>query len=450
MALVPQVWAAGVESPAPVPRQVLDARLLAMQQSATDPIAGIAVVALRQGKMVYQGQAGFRRLTAQGQALPVKPDTLFRVASLSKLVVAIGAMRLVESGKLELDRDIGDYLGFPVRHPAWPEIPVTTRMLLGHTSGLRDRAGISFPASFNLATLLQSPPAVGEPSPWATNDGTQPSRPGSYFRYTNLNFGVLATVIEAVSGERFDRYIRDSVLSPLSIQGGFNPSQFTDAELARIATLYEMPVDATGKPTGSWEAQADDYAGSRPPPPVGLGDYRLGRNGTVFGPQGRLRIDVAGIGKLLRLIAGRGEVDGVRLLQPQTVAQMLSPYWQRDANGSNGDDFGGLFNAWGLGVQRFTDRGEPGNGDRLIETGGWKPVGHLGNAYGLLSGMLIDPVSGDGIVYVLSGTRADATGRRASQSSFYTVEAQLIDLLYRCAIRPATRAACEPSQPVRQ
>src|SRR5687768_11651332 len=65
-------------------------------------------------------------------------DDPVRIASVSKLVVAIGVMRLVEEGRLDLDRDVAAYLGWPLRNPAFPDRPISLRQLLSHTSSLRD------------------------------------------------------------------------------------------------------------------------------------------------------------------------------------------------------------------------------------------------------------------------------------------------------------------------
>src|SRR6187399_2237515 len=66
----------------------------------------------------------------------VTADDPVRVASISKLVVALGAMRMVEAGTLDLDRDVSDWLGWPLRNPAFPDTPITLRQLLSHRSGL--------------------------------------------------------------------------------------------------------------------------------------------------------------------------------------------------------------------------------------------------------------------------------------------------------------------------
>ena len=76
---------------------------------------------------------------------PADRDTLYRIASISKLVTTLGVMRLVEEGRLALDTDVGEYLGWRLRNPHFPETPITVRMLLTHTSSLRDDGGYSWP-----------------------------------------------------------------------------------------------------------------------------------------------------------------------------------------------------------------------------------------------------------------------------------------------------------------
>lgn len=84
----------------------------------------------------------------------VSIDDPVRVASISKLVVALGVMRLVEQGKLDLDRDINAYLGWEVRNPAFPDAPITMRHLLSHRSGLRDNVDYIVPLDGDLSQVL--------------------------------------------------------------------------------------------------------------------------------------------------------------------------------------------------------------------------------------------------------------------------------------------------------
>src|SRR6476646_2805884 len=133
----------------------------------------------------YADRATKRRVTA---------DDPVRVASVSKTVVALGVLRLIEAGSLDLDRNVSDYLGWPLRNPAFPDTPITLRLLLSHRSSLSDNADYAIPLG---KTLRET---VTDPKAW---DSAHP--PGAWFHYTNLNFPVVASVMERVTGERFDR-----------------------------------------------------------------------------------------------------------------------------------------------------------------------------------------------------------------------------------------------------
>ena len=117
---------------------------------------------------LVEGDAGIA-----GRAVSI--DDPARVASISKLVVAIGVMRLVEQGKLDLDRDVNDYLGWRVRNPAFPDARLTLRSLLSHQSGLRDSVDYIVPLDGSLQAVLANPKA------WDAGHA-----PGTYFSYANI------------------------------------------------------------------------------------------------------------------------------------------------------------------------------------------------------------------------------------------------------------------------
>src|SRR4051794_14164892 len=91
----------------------LTRQLQAIVNDPAIPLAGLSVVAVRQGEIVYSQQLGSKRMaTATSPAQPVDADTMFRIASISKLVTTLGTMKMVEQGRLSLDADISDYLGY--------------------------------------------------------------------------------------------------------------------------------------------------------------------------------------------------------------------------------------------------------------------------------------------------------------------------------------------------
>ena len=379
-------------------RRLAVGALLAVSACATRP-GGEARVAFT--------ASGITARSAHGHATPGRaftPDTLARVASVSKLVTTIGAMRLVESGTLDIDRDVSDYLGWPLRNPGFPGAAVTLRQLLSHTSGLVDD-GDDY--AVPLGRTVQA--AIG-PANWSAH------APGTWFHYTYYNFPVVAQVMERATGERFDALMARLVLTPLGLDACYNWTTCSETAVARAAVL----TDPAGKPV------KDDLRGARPDcagvnrhsgAPCALDSYRPGDNGAVFSPQGGLRISATGLAKIGRLLLGDGSVDGVRLLAPASVEFMRTPQWR--SNGSNGDTEDGLFCAWGLGMHLTGIT--PGCHDDL--TGDRRPlIGHSGEAYHLRSGLWLDPGRG-GVAFVMTGVAGSPP--RAAESAFTAVERRL-------------------------
>lgn len=419
----------------------LDAELAAIAQDPALPLASLSVAAVRDGKVAYERHFGRRRIDARDAAgdRPADPHTLYRVASISKLVTALGVMRLVEAGTLALDRDVSGYLGYRLRNPHFPDAAITLRMLLSHTASLRDDGGYFWGEDVALRdVLLPGGSRHGQGAMWARN-----APPGAYFTYANLSFGVVGEIMESATGERFDRLIERLVLAPLGVPGGFHPADFPPAARAHVATLYRKAESVDGKeiwkPDGPWVAQVDDYAIAAPVPRASP-DYRPGRNGTLFSPQGGLRTSAAGLARIVRLFLEDGRVDGKPFLKPESVAAMLARQWQYDPAAGNGDARSEegrreFFNAWGLGVQHFLDRSGPGRGDRLVAGGGFTASGHRGDAYGLTAILAFDRGSRSGLVYLVGGVGADPEADRGSYSALHRYEEKILTALYRRAIR---------------
>ena len=424
----------------PSPSSLLDAELSAIALDPQHRLASLAVLAIRNGQVVYRSQFGDRFIDNAKRAnnKAANEETLYRVASISKLVTTLGVLRLAEDGKVSLDADVSDYLGYRLRNPRFPDAPITLRMLLSHTASLRDDAFYFWPAKHALKdVLLPGGTLHGKGEMWAAN-----AAPGAYFSYANLNWGVIGTVMERASGERFDRLMKRLVLDPMGLRGGFNPAEFSAAELANTAALYCKCTEVDGKdvwnPSGPWMPQVDDYSATAPVPRTDA-TYEIGSNGTVFGPQGNLRISAADLGKVMLMLMNKGEHDGRRLLKAQTMDAMFAPQWRHDGRGVNGDsssgDQKGIFNAWGLGAQIFLDIGGESSGDRLVEGGGFSGVGHLGDAYGLTGAFVFDSVARNGMIFLAGGTAFAPETYRGKYSALRRHEEQVLTALYKRAIR---------------
>ena len=338
-------------------------------------------------------------------------DSPVRIASISKLVVALGVMRLVEQGKLDLDSDVSDYLGWSLRNPAFPDRPISLRLLLSHRSSLRDGVDYAIPLGTDLRSALAAPAAFDAEHP-----------PGVFFRYSNLNFPVIATVMEKASGERFDRLMAQLVLQPLGLDACFNWTTCSHADLARRAILY----GADGR------AIRDEFPSGDPGCPVltpagvacDLAAYVPGTNGALFSPQGGLRISARDLATVGRLLLNGGMHGGTRFLTEASIRTLVTPVWT--FSGDNSDTENGFYCAYGLAVQSLPVRHE-GCRDDLF--GNRRAVfGHAGDAYGVRSGLWVDPVTGTGIAYFATGNGDDPPRGR---SAYRAIEERLASYLRR-------------------
>ncbi|HEX5238680.1 MAG TPA: serine hydrolase domain-containing protein, partial [Sphingomicrobium sp.] len=153
----------------------------------------------------------------------VTADDPVRVASVSKMVVAIGVMKLVEQGKLDLTGDVSRWLGWPLRNPSFPDRPITLGMLLSHTGSVREHDDdYAIPLGGSLQAVMT------DPKNWDPRHGPDEG----YFKYTNLNFPIVGSIVEKVTGERFDIWMRRNVLEPMKLDACYNWPTCSDAAVA--------------------------------------------------------------------------------------------------------------------------------------------------------------------------------------------------------------------------
>lgn len=348
--------------------------------------------------IIDSGAAGLADRRA-GRALTI--DDPVRIASISKLVVALGAVRMAERGDIDLDADVSHYLGWELRNPAFLDTAITVRQLLSHTSSLTDRVDYAVPLGTELRAV----------APGAAFDAEH--APGTYFRYANLNFPLIASAMERAGGERFDRLMQRLVLAPLGLDSCFNWTTCSDAAAARAVVLYA--------PDGA--VVRDDLQGRRPECPVlapegrrcDLAGYVLGSNGALFSPQGGLRISVRDLAVVGRVLLNGGTHEGVPFLSRGNMAALAGPEWR--FTGANGATDEGFYCAYGLAVQSLPGA-QTGCRDDLFGDAR-RMIGHAGEAYGVRSGLWVDPASGRGIAFFAAGL-GDAPPR--GRSAYTAVE----------------------------
>ncbi|OYY75621.1 MAG: serine hydrolase [Sphingomonas sp. 28-62-20] len=374
---------------------------LAVAVPSQSPPAQVSVT-FADGRIVSRKATGEADRTTGRHA---RADDPVRIASISKLAVALGVMRLVDQDRLDLDRDVSAYLGWPLRNPAFPGAPISLRQLMSHTAGVRDGADYALALDDDLATWLAKPGAWDDAHP-----------PGGYFSYANLDLPIVAAVMEGATGERFDRLMARLVFTPLGIDACFNWTTCSDRAVAKAVTLYQS--------TGA--VARDDLHGKRPACPgtpardgsCDVSTYRLARNGAFFSPQGGMRIAMTDLARLGAVLGGG--LPG--FLSPASLATMTAPQWRFD--GSNGDTEQGFFCSYGLGVMILALPGRPATCRDDPFGDGRRRIGHAGEAYGLRSGLWVDPTTRKGIAFFVTAVPDNAP--KGMRSVFTAAEEAMI------------------------
>lgn len=356
----------------------------------------------RRGRIVRREADG----VVFGSSARFSLEAPFRVASVSKLVTTYAFMRLVRAGRIGLDDDVADVLGDGLRHPLWPDVAVTPRLLLSHQSGLRN--GDDYPVRFGDSLVERLAAARGEPryGGWYAPPNEVPGR---YFAYADVNTTVIATIMEKIIGRRFDLHMRETLFAPHGLDIGYNWSGVSQKKRARAAP-------AARNFDGVWTVQVDGALPAAPDPLLNrapdsagrqLDDYVPGENGFAFAPHGGLRLSVSDMDKLLRILR-------------RDCEDMAVPQWTSD--GTNGATENGFYTAYGLCMQR------PGFGalDRFFGADSQDWRGHCGDAYGWMTGFFWNARDGRSIVYAINGMQ-EFDRPRAAQSALTPHEQMVID-----------------------
>ncbi|MCZ7677709.1 MAG: beta-lactamase family protein [Sandaracinaceae bacterium] len=258
-------------------------------------IPGAAMAIVKGTEIAWVGTYGYADLEAMRE---VDEHTLFIVASISKTMAAVRALQLVEAGMLDLDAPLETYLPYGVRHPAHADVPITTRMLLTHVTGLED----NWPMLGRATTYGTDPTetlagfAEGYVTPGGAYyaEGSWGSAPMTRRTYCNAAFGVVGDVIERAGGASFRAQTSAGIFDVLAMDGAGWFLEDVSAE--HLATPY------------GWN-------GRRFSP--------LPQNGFAFYPASSLRVSVTGLARFALAIANGGALDGARVLSEESVTELL-------------------------------------------------------------------------------------------------------------------------------
>ncbi len=323
------------------------------------------------GLAVQQGAGAPRFHVAHTPEIAVTSQTFWRGASISKIVVGRTASVVLEA---HASTDVSTLLGWPLRNPRWPDVPITVAQVASHTAGFDDTGGYVVPDGQLVSewVLARGAAAFG------------PHAPGAYFHYSNLGYLILASLCEAASGEPFHHLARTHVLEPLGIEGGFNWAGMRPAQRQNRIATYRR--DAAG-----FEAQIDSADAHLPDVPE---RYVLDRDVARLSPQGGLRLSLAGALTLAQSFHARQE------------RALWTP------SDGHGDTLEGVFEGYGWGVQLFE---APTFYPRSL-------MGHFANAYGFVGGVWYDREADIAFAYALNGLPVGD-----EDDAFCTEELQIFD-----------------------
>ena len=386
------------------------------------PMASAGVIARRaDGQMAYRASCG----TAHGPkgVVAFGPNAPFRVASVSKMVAALVCVPLIMKSDKGLEADVSGLLGFRLRHPAHPDVPITARMLLSHTGGLRN--GPSFPVPFGhrLEEAFLERGRNNDDGDWF---GPAVHAPGQWFAYADVNFALIAQMTERLSGQRFDQLMHQALFAPLGLDIGYNWSGVSQAKRDRAAAGLRRVAGQWVSQVDSPPPRAPNVTFSRASDDLRLADYRPGENGFVFSPQGGLRLSLADMDGLARACSLAHHGNNMTPIPSAALRVMQTPDWALDPARANGDTDEGVFQSYGLGMQTPTGRPGP-SGDAFFGKGSDRWRGHLGDAYGWMTGLFWNLDDRRTLVWAINGM--PETGRPPGLRSALTApEEALADM----------------------
>lgn len=293
----------------------LDGKLLDALKNEDIPGAVVSVV--KDGQVVTTRGYGWSNTGASGgQPVAVDPQkSLFRVASISKIPTSIAAMQLVEQGKVDLDADISAYLDFEIERRF--DEPLTLRNLLTHSAGFEESIRMAQDETDLEAYVKTNPPV-------------QVFEPGSTPGYSNYGMALAGYIVQRVSGQPFETYVREHVLEPAGMTSSTYEQPLPKDMAGSLGPGYtstgeEVPFELMGDfPAGSLTVSAPDFAAfmnaqlSRSPKLLreetweqmwspGLGEERLG-NRAKAGEMGLGYFDLSRHGR--RVVGHGGDIVG--------------------------------------------------------------------------------------------------------------------------------------------
>ena len=296
-------------------------------------VPGLSACVLIGDSIIWEAHLGLRSICPPR---PVTDSTMFMLASVSKTFTGTAVMQLAEAAALDLDCDVAQYLPFTPRNPNHPGIPITLRAMLIHTSSIRDNWEVMLDSYCwgwdSPLTLEEYMPEYFLPGGRYYDAGKNFCQhgPGEKWVYSNMAYALLGYTVECAADTCFSGRTRRTIFDPLAMDhtGWF----LAELDTSQVAVPCHWNPDEN-----RWE----EYG------PFGYPDY----------PAGQLRSSARDLSRMLTAMLAGGALDGARILDQETLDEMLSPQcpelnpnmgitWRRSVHGGidtwghGGGDYG--------------------------------------------------------------------------------------------------------------
>ncbi len=311
-------------------------------------------------------------------------DTVYRMASVSKVVVATSVLMLYDQGLVDLDEDISKYLGYQVRNPYFPDELITIKMLMTQTSSLNDcdDEDTGYDAVNMTRSFVELKRLLTDPSYEYYNNNTFLNvKPGTTWNYSNFGCGILACIVEKITGRYFTDFVNDNIFHILGVDASFRIDEIKKQD--SIASLYVLK-------NNEFSLRRDVHKFNE----VLFPRYKLGNN--FRGPAGGMFICLKDLTKFMMCLMNENNI----LLKPETIRLMRKIHWEDQTRS-------GLYKMKGLQMV-------------IVDIYNTRLYGHTGEAYGLRSFMLFN--DNHGYLLACNGARY-----KMAMESFSLLQAQCLE-----------------------
>ena len=314
----------------------------------THSIPGLSISVVKEGGIVWEKYFGYANID---ENILVDENTMFILSSVSKTVTATALMQLFEEDLFSLEDDIDGYLPFNINHPDYPLTPITFKMLLSHTSGIKDNWGVmpyyDGDSQLELSYYLNQYFTPGGEF-YNSNSNFTNSAPGTNYNYSNIGAALIGLLVEEISNQPFNEYCNENIFEPLGMDNAF--WLLSEIEnLDQVALPYQLTggsgdtcfeigcgiynennpcfcdsacVDYEDCCSDYEDVCGEDGTGSGPGNLTAYENY-----GYADYPSGQLRTTSNNLAKFANAYIGNGIHDEVRILDSETVELIKTTHY---------------------------------------------------------------------------------------------------------------------------